>query len=64
VVIVIVVIVIGCRWSGIALPTKPVIFMKTSNTVTAHHGTIWRPNMAGEEDALNPNPDAQSNGNK
>ena len=32
---------------GIALPTRPVIFMKTSNTVNSHGGEIWRPNMAG-----------------
>jgi len=53
----------GAKKRGIALPLKPVIFMKTSNTVLPHGGEIWRPNMAGEDDALNPEPDAQSNGN-
>lgn len=53
----------GAKMRGIALPTRPVIFMKTSNTVAAHGGEIWRPNMAGEDDALNPAPDDQSLGN-
>jgi hypothetical protein len=39
---------------GIALPKYPVIFMKTTATLNCHLGDIWRPNMTGEEDALNP----------
>jgi 2-keto-4-pentenoate hydratase/2-oxohepta-3-ene-1,7-dioic acid hydratase in catechol pathway len=53
----------GAKKRGIALPTKPVTFMKTNNTLTAHGGEVWRPNMVGEDDALNPEPDEQSNGN-
>eukprot|EP01051_Picozoa_sp_SAG22_P010576 SAG22_NODE_958_length_6301_cov_4.995324_7_plen_57_part_00 len=37
--------------------------MKTTTTLLAHKGAIWRPNMAGEVDALAEAPDDQSLGN-
>ena len=52
----------GAKKRGIALPTKPVIFMKTTTALNSHGGEIWRPNMVGEDDALNPSPDDQSLG--
>lgn len=53
----------GAKKRGIPLPTKPVAFMKTNNTLCAHGSEVWRPNMSGEKDALNPGPDEHSNGN-
>ena len=34
----------GAKKRGIALPTKPVIFMKTTTALNSHGGEIWRPN--------------------